>query len=209
MYNEERYLEGGVRARVEVVQMRGWTRGLWFDETGLTWIRPSPNLAEVGTAPVFPGSCLFEGTNISEGRGTERPFENIGAPWLDTAAVLAKVRGLRLPGISFSGVTFVPRQNQPGVTPKFEGEECRGIRLNVTDRNAFLPVATGVSLLWAIRTSHGDAFAWRPKSIDRLAGTPSLRNWVEAGRGPDSIIASWAEQVARFQTIRAKYLLYE
>jgi uncharacterized protein YbbC (DUF1343 family) len=209
LYNGEGYLRGGVRARCSVIEMRGWTRGLWFDETGLEWVRPSPNMATVETATVYPGACFFEGTNLSEGRGTDRPFEMIGAPWVDTARVLAALNGLHLQGVVFRGVTFTPRQNQQGAVPKHNGTECRGVRLVVTDRNRFLPVATGVALLWAFRTSHPGEFQWRPASIDRLAGTAALREMLDAGRDPGTIVDTWAGQVGRFRSIRSKYLLYQ
>jgi uncharacterized protein YbbC (DUF1343 family) len=209
LYNGEGYLQGGVRADLSVIAMRGWTRGLWFDETGLEWVKPSPNMATVETATVYPGACFFEGTNLSEGRGTDRPFEMIGAPWVDTARVLAALKGLRLAGVEFRGAGFTPRQNQQGAVPKHNGAECRGVRLVVTDRNRFVPVATGVALLWAFKTSHPKEFQWRAGSIDRLAGTPVLREMLDAGRDPATIAGAWAEQVGRFRSIRSKYLLYE
>ena len=209
MYNGEGYLEAGARANLTVMAMRGWTRGLWYDETGLQWVKPSPNMATLTTATVYPGSCFFEGTNLSEGRGTDRPFEIIGAPWVDTAKVLAALNGLRIPGAEFSGEAFVPRQQQAGVVPKHDGRECRGIRLVVTDRNRFLPVATGVALLWAFKTSHPEEFHWKGSSIDRLAGTPALRQMLDAGRGPVAIVDSWEAEIDRFRAVRSKYLLYE
>ncbi len=209
LYNGEGYLQDRVRARVSVIAMRGWTRALWFDETGLQWVKPSPNMPSVATATVYPGSCFFEGTNLSEGRGTDRPFEVIGAPWVDTAKVLARLRSLPLEGIAFAGERFVPRQNQPGAVPKQNGVECGGIRLTVTERDRYRPVETGVAMLWAFRASHPREFQWRTASIDRLAGTPALREQLEAGRDPGDIVAAWADQVARFRAIRSKYLLYE
>jgi uncharacterized protein YbbC (DUF1343 family) len=208
LYNGEGYLQDRVRARLSVIAMRGWTRALWFDETGLQWVKPSPNMPSVATATVYPGSCFFEGTNLSEGRGTDRPFEVIGAPWVDTAKVLARLRSLPLEGIAFSGECFVPRQNQPGAVPKQNGVECRGIRLTVTQRDRYRPVETGVAMLWAFRVSHPGEFQWRTASIDRLAGTPALREQLEAGRDPSDIVAGWADQIDRFRAIRSKYLLY-
>ncbi len=209
MYNGEGYLEGGVRANLTVIGMTGWTRGLWFDETGLRWVKPSPNMVTVQTATVYPGSCFFEGTNLSEGRGTDRPFEIIGAPWVDTAKVLATLKSLPMPGVEFVGEAFVPRQNQKGAVPKHAGHECRGIRLDVTDRNRFVPVATGVALLWAFRISHPKEFQWKSSSIDRLAGTSALREMLDAGRGPSAIVDSWTAEIDRFRAVRSKYLLYE
>lgn len=209
MYNGEGYLEGGVRADLSVIEMTGWARGLWFDETGLQWVKPSPNMVTVRTATVYPGSCFFEGTNLSEGRGTAWPFEVIGAPWVDTARVLATLKGMGMPGVAFGGEAFVPRQTQKGAVPKFDGQECRGIRLIVTDRNRFLPVATGVALLRAFRTSHPGEFRWRRASIDRLAGTPALREMLDAGKEPSAIVRSWGAEIDRFRAIRSKYLLYE
>jgi uncharacterized protein YbbC (DUF1343 family) len=209
MYNGEGYLDGGARANLSVIRMKGWTRGRWFDETGLRWVKPSPNIASVRTAAVYPGACFVEGTNMSEGRGTDRPFEVIGAPWVDTARVLSKLRGLKLEGVEFTGVVFVPSRNQTGAVPKHDGSECRGVCLTVTDRDSFLPVSAGVAVLWAFRASHPEEFRWKPSSIDRLVGTPAVREMLDAGRDPAAIVRTWAEQVGRFRTVRAKYLLYE
>ena len=209
MYSGEGYLEGGVRSSLSIIPMRGWTRGLWFDMTGLQWVRPSPNMVSVSTATVYPGTCFFEGTNLSEGRGTEHPFEVVGAPWVDTIQVLSRLRGLRMDGVEFTGERFVPRQNQKGVVPKHSGQVCYGVRLNVADRDSFRPVATGVAMLWAFRASHPAEFTWRPASIDRLAGTPARREALDAGREPGAIVASWESGTDRFRAIRSRYLLYK
>jgi uncharacterized protein YbbC (DUF1343 family) len=165
-------------------------------------------MATLRTATVYPGTCLFEGTNLSEGRGTDAPFEMIGAPWVDTTGVLSRLRALHLEGVEFEGVVFTPRQGQTGATPKHGGSACRGIRVRVADRDGYHPVAVGVAMLWAFRAADPDAFRWKESTIDRLAGTPALRVMLDAGTSPGAIAATWAGDVARFRDVRARYLLY-
>ncbi|MEK7670293.1 MAG: DUF1343 domain-containing protein, partial [Bacteroidota bacterium] len=136
MINQEGWLKNGVRANLDVVRMEGWKRDVWFDETQLTWIGPSPNMQSLQTAIVYPGSCLFEGTNFSEGRGTEKPFEYIGSPFVNGKQWADELNSLRLPGITFEPIVFVPQEIQNVVaTPKHKGVRCEGVFLHVLDRN--------------------------------------------------------------------------
>ncbi|MBA3553989.1 MAG: DUF1343 domain-containing protein [Gemmatimonadales bacterium] len=189
-----------------VVPAAGWRRSVPFDRTGLPFIPPSPNLPSLESLYHYPGTCLFEGTNLSVGRGSDAPFEQIGAPWLDTAAVLASVRDERLPGVSFRGVTFRPTRPGDG---KYADTLLYGIRLEVTDRDSYDPTATAVHLLTSLRIHHGGELGWIPKHFDRLAGTAVLRESIQAGSEPEAIVRSWDSRRVRFEERRRPFLLYQ
>lgn len=209
LYNGERMLQGGRQARVHVVPMTGWTRAMWYDQTGLGWRKPSPNLLTLGSLLAYVGTCLFEAVNVSEGRGTDTPFEVIGAPWLDHVKAVALLRDLRLPGVTFDTAGFTPVQKPyHGRPPELAGEQLRGIRLHVTDRNAFAAYRTGVALLWAVHRLHPDRLAWNDAALDRLAATPRLKSMLQAGATPAGIFQSWDEEVAAFRSVRERYLMY-
>jgi uncharacterized protein YbbC (DUF1343 family) len=195
----------GLTTELGVVPVAGWRRSMPLDAAGLPFVAPSPNLRSLESLYHYPGLCLFEGTNLSVGRGSESPFEQVGAPWLDTAAVLARVRAAALPGVRFTGVTFTPRQPGDG---KYADTVLAGIRLAVTDRNSYDPTATAVHLLAAVRTVHADRLGWIPKHFDRLAGGAGLRAGIEAGRAPDAIVSGWDAELERFKVRRREFLLY-
>ena len=138
-----------------VLPLKGWDRSLYHDETGLPWVMPSPNMPTVDTAVVYPGMCLFEGTNVSEGRGTTRPFELFGSPWIDASLLASRLNRLSLPGIHFREVAF-----EPGFQ-KYANEVCRGCQLHVLDRKQFAPVMTALEILKTIRELWPDSFAWK------------------------------------------------
>jgi len=194
-----------------VVPCEGWSRALWWDETGLPWVLPSPNMPTLETATVYPGMCLVEGTNLSEGRGTTRPFEIAGAPWLDGRALAAQLARWELPGVLFRPVRFRP------AFQKHAGTECQGVQLHVTDRLAFRPVRTGVAFLAAARAQEPGRFRWREEpyefvadrpAIDLLAGGPGWREAIETGVGPAVIAASWETEESTFGCVRQPSLLY-
>ena len=195
----------GIGAALHVVPADGWTRTMYFDETGLPFIAPSPNLRSVESLFHYPGTCLFEGTTLSVGRGTDAAFEQIGAPWLDTAAVLAAVRKAGLPGVAFSGVTFTPRRPGDG---KYADTLLAGIRLRVTDRAAYDPTVTAVHLLAAIRDAHLAELRWNVRHFDRLAGSAQLREALQAGSSPGVATRDWSGSSAGFRERSAQYLLY-
>jgi len=200
-----------LHAALTVVPAAGWRRAFYFDATGLPWIKPSPNMPELESAIHYAGTCLFEGTNLSVGRGTAFAFEIVGAPWLDTAAVLERLRergrgkGEGLAGVEIRGVTFTPRAPTDG---KYDGVALRGIRLRVTDRRRYDPTKTAVALLAALRAVHRDSLRFNERSFDRLAAGPDLRRALVAGRSPAVIWRSWAGALARFRAMRGRYLLY-
>jgi uncharacterized protein YbbC (DUF1343 family) len=195
----------GLGTELGVVPVAGWRRAMPLEATGLPFVAPSPNLRSLESLFHYPGLCLFEGTNLSVGRGSEAPFEQVGAPWLDTAAVLARVRSVALPGVRFAGVMFTPTRPGDG---KYADTLVAGIRLRVTDRSAYDPTATAVHLLAAVRAAHADRFGWIPKHFDRLAGGTELREQIEAGTVPDAIVRGWDAELARFKERRREFLLY-
>ena len=195
----------GIAGELVVVPASGWRRTMALDATGLPFVPPSPNLRTLESLFHYPGLCLFEGTNLSVGRGSDAPFEQIGAPWLDTAAVLADIRGAGLPGVRARGVAFTPRRPGDG---KYADTLLAGIRLEVTDRGAYDPTAAAIHLLAAVRHRHPGAFAWIPKHFDRLAGTVSLRAAIDSGADPAAVVSGWEPARREFLERRNAVLLY-
>jgi uncharacterized protein YbbC (DUF1343 family) len=190
-------------AQVEVVPCEGWRRAMWWDETGLPWVPPSPAMATLETATVYPGTCLVEGTNLSEGRGTARPFEWIGAPFADEDEVAALLNKLNLPGVRFRPHRFIPSAS------KHAGEVCKGVQVHVTDRKAFRPVRTGLCVLAAFKRLYGHAFAWQKATIDRLMGTSAFRQAMEDADDPMTVALEWStEPDEAFLRQRSACLLY-
>jgi uncharacterized protein YbbC (DUF1343 family) len=201
----------GIGAELEVVSMQGWSREMYFDATDVPWIMPSPNMPTLETAVVYPGTVLLEGTMLSEGRGTTRPFELIGAPWLDGEALAGTLNAAGLEGAYFRAVNFEP------TFQKHAGTACGGCQIHVTDREAFAPVKAGAAVIRAFYGAAPEAFAWRDPPyeyehdkmpIDILAGSPTLRQQIEDQVPLDDIVASWREGVAEFAEMRKPYLLY-
>ncbi|MDK9499975.1 DUF1343 domain-containing protein [Streptomyces katrae] len=191
----------GAGPRLRVVPVSGWRRGSFFGETGLPWLPPSPNMPTPDTALAYAGTCLFEGTNLSEGRGTTTPFEVVGAEGVDRRWAEA-ANGLGLPGVWFRETWFTPAFS------KHAGKVCGGVRLVVHDREAFDPVRAGIGLLVTARRVWS-GFGWRADHwIDRLAGSDRVRTMVDAGAGVEEIADAWAAGLAGFSAIRAGYLLY-
>lgn len=200
-----RFLAGTkqVDAEVHVVPMKGYRRSMWFDETKIAWINPSPNLRSLDAELLYPGTVFFEGTTATEGRGTEAPFTLIGAAWMtDNAAIAAELNALRLPGVRFDTAT---RTIEAGY--KFGGQTVPMIQVHVTDRDAVRPVALGIRMLRVIYARHPKDFQWRIPQIDRLAGTDQLRAAVEQN-GVDALITRWDADAARFANQVKPYLIY-
>ena len=192
----------GIGADLTVVPAQGWRRAQWFDQTGLPWVNPSPNLRSLAAVASYPGTVYFEGTNLSEGRGTDRPFEQIGAPWLDAAAVAAAMNAMGLPGIAFGAVAVPVAEG----AAKFPGQTIPAIRLAITDRLAYRPVGTALLLIDTIRKLHPGDFAWGP-SIDALTGSDRVRLAINADRLAP-LLAEWDRAAAQFRASRAGSLLY-
>ena len=198
--------EFGVKAELHVVPMRGWRRSMTFGDTGLPWIAPSPNMPSVESALHYPGLCLFEGTNLSVGRGTARPFQQVGAPWLDGEALAERLGTHALRGVRVEAATFVP--DAPG-DGKFDGETISGVRLTVVDADAYDPTAAAVATLVEARRLASERWKWRTEHFDRLAGTDRLREGIESGLAPDELRARWKAEREAFEERRRRYLIYE
>ena len=197
---------------LEVVRMAGWRRGMDFAATGLPWVLPSPNMPTPETALLYPGFCLLEGTELSEGRGTTRPFEILGAPWIDPQTLVRHLAAWAPPGCVLRPLHFEP------TFQKHAGKLCGGVQVHVTDRDAFRPVLTAVAVLTAVRELWPDDFAWRQPPyeyeeeklpIDILAGGISLREAVEGEVSPHDLIATWQPELAAFAGRIEEFLLYE
>ncbi len=193
---------------LRVVRLEGWRRGMRYPSTGLPWIAPSPNMPTPATALVYPGTCLVEGTNLSEGRGTERPFELIGAPWADGEGVAAFLAGLDLPGVRFTPTAFVPGELDTSVEVKWKGQLCRGVIVEVTDPLHFRAFPAGVAVVAAFRRLHPDDFAWRGAHFDRLAGVRWLREGIEAGTPLEELEARWRPGTEAWTERAAVYRIY-
>jgi uncharacterized protein YbbC (DUF1343 family) len=200
-----------IGAELVVVPMEGWTRSQFADETGLPWVMPSPNMPTLDTAIVYPGTVLFEGILISEGRGTTRPFELVGAPWIDGERFAAGMNALGLPGAHFRPAGFEPTFQKYAKTP------CGGCQIHVTDRRTFTPVLTGVALAQMFRRADPAQFAWRPPPyeyeydklpIDILAGSDRLRQQIEADVPAREIAEGWRADEQAFTELRRPFLLY-
>jgi uncharacterized protein YbbC (DUF1343 family) len=192
----------GIGADLVVVRAANWRRSQWQNETGLPWTNPSPNLRSLAALNSYPGSVYFEGTNLTEGRGTDRPFEQIGASWLNAAEVARVMNERRLPGIRFEAITM-PIE---ATAAKFKGQTIPGIRFAITDRQAYRPVRTSLLLIDEIRRQHPNDFAWS-RSIDRLTGSDKVRLAVEGGTLA-ALLEEWDREAAEFAESRKPFLLY-
>jgi uncharacterized protein YbbC (DUF1343 family) len=197
LINAEREL----KAEVIVVKCEGWKRSDWWDATGLTWVNPSPNMRSLAQATLYPGVGLLEFTNVSVGRGTDTPFEVVGAPWADGRALAYVLNARNLPGVRFIPVEFTPRAS------KFEGEKCRGVNLLVTDRNRFLPVRTGIEIALALRALHLEE--WQASKYLTLLASRAAMDGVLAGDEYAALARRWTPDLRGFQQVRNQVLLYE
>lgn len=210
MYLGEGLLRTDRPLDLHVIPLQGWSRHNWMDETGLPWKKPSPNLPGLSSVLAYTGTCLFEGFfNVSEGRGTTNPFEYIGAPWMDAPGVARLLESLQLPGVDFVPIEFTPTM-QPHLSrpPKLAEQLCAGIHVRVSDRNVFQPYRAGIALLWAIYKLHGSQLEWRESSFTRLTANHHLLPLLHGGKTPAEIFAAWEDELAAFQEIRSRYLLY-
>ena len=198
-----------VHCDLTVVPMRNWTRELWVDATGLPFVPSSPNLPTLDAMTLYPGTCLVEGTNLSEGRGTTRPFEYIGAPWIEAESLTEQLNALELPGARFRPVYFVPTFS------KYQGELCAGVHIYVSDRERFQPVSAMLSVLQTVKRAYPDRFGWREawepgrqRPIDLLWGSARLRRQIDADRPVDDLAADWQPALQQFERLRRDYMLY-
>jgi uncharacterized protein YbbC (DUF1343 family) len=203
--------EFSIGAALDIVPLDGWRRSMYFDETGLPWVIPSPNLPTLDSTIVYPGAVLFEGTMLSEGRGTTRPFELIGAPWIDGDSLASAMNARGLPGVHFRATFFEP------TFQKHAKQTCGGCQLHVTDRDAFQPVRTAVELIDGFRRQNPSAFAWRQPPyeyehdkwpIDILYGSDAVRTTIDGEGDISPLIASWKDEEEAFRKTREQFLMY-
>ena len=202
MFNEQGWLANRVKADLVVIPMKGWRRRLWYDQTGLAFIKPSPNMTSLKTAAVYPGLCLLEGTNVSEGRGTNLPFVQFGAPWINGKNLVARLNRLNLPGMRFEPATFTPTAS------KYAGQKCYGSKITVTQRDLLEPYCSGIAIVSEIHRMYRDDFQWRAGHFDRLCGTSAVRRAVIENTSLEKLRQSWRERFESFMQVRKKYLLY-
>ena len=193
--------EHALDANLHVIEMQGWQRETWFDETALPWVPTSPAMPHLSTATLYPGICLLEGTNLSLGRGTALPFEVCGTPWLDGYALAEAMNDLQLPGVRFRATFFTP------TVSNHARSECRGVQVHITDRDSLRPVEMALHLIAVARCLSGDAWAWNPH-FERLAGGSGVRSALDAGTTVTEITAGWEESISAFVDQRKKYLIY-
>ncbi len=209
MFNMEGFIGHRIGANLSVVRCKNWERSIWYDKTGLPWLAPSPNMPSLEAATIYPGGCLIEGANLSEGRGTDTPFVIYGAPWIDGTKWAEALNQEGLSGVQFEPVTFKPR-SIPGKSenPKHKDKDCGGIRVVVTDRGVFQPVACGVAMLSTAYQQDPGKFEFRSSHLDRLWGNQQLRYHIEAGTPWTKIMEETQKSLQRFMDVRSRYLLY-
>jgi uncharacterized protein YbbC (DUF1343 family) len=202
----------GINCDLTVVEMEGWSRDSWLDQSGLPWVQPSPNLPTVDSAVVYPGSVLVEGTCLSEGRGTTRPFEMIGAPFINSRSYAERLNALDLPGVWFRPAYFQP------TFQKWAGQMCGGVQIHVRDREVYESYLTGIAVLSVARDLYPESFKWRDPPyeyehqklpIEILCGGRTIPEFIQRGTPLDQIKQSWQDDVASFLRLRAPYLLYK
>jgi len=203
-------VEYGIGCDLVVVPMTGWRRDFYFEDTGLHWALPSPNIPTIDSCFTFNCSCIFEGTNISEGRGTTKPFSFVGAPWLNSDKLVTELNGYKLPGVQFRPQFFTPLHYHPKYS-KHDGALCAGVEIHVSDRAAFKPVKTGLTMLYVIKELSGSNFEWFPPigeggrhMIDLNTGN----TYVREGRDLNEILKIYEEDSKKFVDIKSKYHLY-
>ena len=191
----------GLRRKPAVIKMKGWKRAMWQEQTGLKWLPPSPNLKTPLAAELYPGIACFEASNLSVGRGTDTPFEWFGAPWLDAKKLLSSLQA-PVPGAALKIETRIPAAD------KYAGENCQGIGITVTDRNAFRPVALFVRLFFALRKTQGGAFQPECRGLERMTGIRDFCGWVDSGAAEAQVLARFEAGAKAFRKERAAFLLY-
>jgi uncharacterized protein YbbC (DUF1343 family) len=203
----EKWIKIDAEIDLQVIPMENWKRTMWFDETSLPWIPPSPNMKTLATATVYPGTCLFEATNVTEGRGTEKPFEYIGAPWIDKDNLAKTLNGENLEGVKFEPMEFTPAADSVSApSPKFNNEKCGGIFIDITDRTKYHPFESAITILQTIQQQYPDKFTIKREAFNRLAGANLLDDRGSLSEKID--FQPIMKDISIFQSLRKKYLLY-
>jgi uncharacterized protein YbbC (DUF1343 family) len=197
MFNSER----GIHARLDVVAMEGWMRGDWYDSTALSWVNPSPNLRSVTEAALYPGVGLVEGTNVSVGRGTDTPFEVLGAPWIKGRELAQFLNQREISGVRFVPVTFTPNSSN------YAGQKCEGVNIILLARNSFDAPELGIELASALHKLYPQDY--KPERMTEILANQAIFNAIMQGQDPRTVAQDWQEDLKKFQTIRQKYLIYK
>ena len=209
LFVNENFITTGSKPELTVIKMKGWKRNYYWDDMDREWIPTSPNIPKFETSLIYPGTCFIEGTNVSEGRGTDDPFLTIGAPFINSAELIDRLTSLQIAGIEFFPSSFTPVNLKEKAThPKYEGINCDGVKFMITDKKKFNAVEFGVYLIYSLIKLYPDNFKFRENYFDKLAGTDKLRKDLLAGKNPSAIIKSWENELEEFKSIRKKYLQY-
>jgi uncharacterized protein YbbC (DUF1343 family) len=209
MFNKENWLGNGLKADVTVIKMNNWKREYFFDDCNLPWIAPSPNMPNLETAVIYPGMCLIEGINASEGRGTYSPFLSIGAPYIKSDDLLSELNKFNNAGFKLTSATFTPVSiPNMSTSPKYKDVECYGINIEVLDKNKIIALRFGIDVLYSIHKLYPDDFEFRKNWLDKLFGNKNLSEMLKENSTPEKIFASWGKELNDFKKLRNKYLLY-
>jgi len=193
---------------LEIIKMHSYSRTTDYNKLNLAWVKPSPNMFFPSTAVVYPGTCLLEGTNFSEGRGTEKPFEYVGAPWCQSRQLIEELNKYNFKGVEFEEIEFTPGKITGSFIPKFTDQKCQGIYIKVTDKFLFEPVKVGIAILISLKKLFPE-FEWRKDNfVDKLAGTSELRKMINKGKSLEEIISAYTHALENFNLKRQNYLLY-
>ncbi len=210
MFNGEGWLKNGIKADLKIIPLKNWQRAMWYDQTGLKFRKPSPNMPDLTTATVYPGICLLEGTNVSEGRGTLQPFLHFGAPWVNGTGLADSLNALHLLGVRFIKERFTPRAIKGmSLHPKFQDCLCNGVKILVTNRSVFHSYETGIRISALLQRLYPDSLQWRSAHFDRLCGTSKVRETILKNDSLNYLIKSFEAQGKSFILQRKQYLLYQ
>lgn len=193
----------GNKVKLHVIPMKGWKREMWFDDTGLPWVIPSPNMPTLETATVYPGQVFLEGTNISEGRGTTKPFEIFGAPWIDGYELTRRLNSLNLPGVKFREAWFTPTFS------KYQGKLCGGSQIHIVDREKFRPFETTLHIIKTVLKMYPEKFEFYNDYFDRIMGNSEIRKMLLNGKSVEEIVKSYEEELKKFNEMRKNFLIYK
>lgn len=208
MFAGEKWIGKDLRLDLKIIQLNNWRKKNYFDDYNLPWVSPSPNISDLQTALVYPGTCLVEGINVSEGRGTNAPFLTIGAPYISSDKLISEINKLNLKGVNLSSIKFTPEDIKGKASnPKYKGIECNGISIQIKDRKKFDAVKFGISLVYAINKLYPNDLKFRD-GFDLLVGDKKIKEMILKGENPDAITRYWSNELSKFKNLRKKYLLY-
>lgn len=209
IFNGRGMIGKDVKAKLTVIKMKNWERKLYFDECNIQWVKPSPNIYSIETAIIYPGTCLIEGTNVSEGRGTDAPFQIIGAPFINANTLYETIKNLKINGAEFDPIEFTPVEiANVASNPKYKDQLCRGIKIKIINRSIFNPVHFGIQLITTIHNLYPNDFKFSDTRFDKLSGDKKIREQIIANKTHEEIITSWQRELNDFKDLRKKYLLY-